>query len=105
LLGVDGGSDIKHSLLVGIYKRIGKEQLQPDSDHTSKLIAVDNSVTGLQKPVLTCLLTYLCVSLSSDVNKICRKYSPSMRLGFAEAVFEVRRQRSRSYSNGGIVLV
>jgi len=53
LLGVDGGTDIKRSLLVGIYKRIGKEQLQPDNDHTSKLIAVDNSVAGFQKPVLT----------------------------------------------------
>jgi len=54
-LGVDGGADIKRSLLVGIYKRISKEQLQPHSDHTSKLIAVDNTVAGV-KPVLIYLL-------------------------------------------------
>jgi len=51
LLGVDGGVDIKRSLLVGIYKHISQEQLQPDADHTSKLVAVDNSITGLHKPV------------------------------------------------------
>ena len=57
-LGVDGGSDIKRSLLVGIYKRIAKEPLQPNDDHTSKVIAVDNSVTGLHKPVFA-RFTYL----------------------------------------------
>jgi len=51
LLGVDGGTDIKRSLLVGIYKRISRDQLQPDSDHTAKLIAVDSSISGI-KPVL-----------------------------------------------------
>jgi len=38
-------------LLVGIYKRISKEQLQPGSDHTSKLVAADNSIAGV-KPVI-----------------------------------------------------
>jgi len=65
LLGVDGGSDIKRSLLLGIYKRIAKEPLRPNDDHTLKIIAVDNSVTGLHKPVIariTCLvICLLCV--------------------------------------------
>jgi len=58
-LGVDGGSDIKRSLLVGIYKRIAIEPLRPNDDHTSRIIAVDNSVTGLHKPVFACFTQLL----------------------------------------------
>ena len=65
ILGVDGGADINRSMLVGIYKRISKEQLQPNSDHTSKLVAVDNSIAGPQKPVPTYLVCLLCSKQAS----------------------------------------
>jgi len=67
VLGVDGGVDIKQSLLVGIYKRISRVQLQPDHDHTSKLIAVDNSIAGL-KLVPAYLLTLYVSYQSSTVH-------------------------------------
>ena len=63
LLGVDGGADIKTSVLVGIYKRISKDQLQPEIDHTSKLIAVDNSIIGIHKPVLTSFIYQFAIQV------------------------------------------
>jgi len=56
---------------VGIYKRISKEQLQPDKDHTSKLIAVDNSIAGLNKPVFTYLLHISFIAVGFIATQCC----------------------------------
>ena len=46
LSGLDGGCDIDHDLLTGIYERIKASPLKPSPDHETQVMRVERKTVG-----------------------------------------------------------